>query len=142
MCLGVLDRCTLSMSFIIFISKDLFHGIDKIPLLLPMKQTPKTEACKPAICLPFFFKLGVTLLSWSPPYLRACFSDEKEYQNRLRNTHTVQNKRNESNACTEVPKKTPTRKAASKSESVTLPFGHVSLPSTGCTATTRNSRRM
>lgn len=70
----------------------------KIPLSLPMKESPKTEACKPAIRLLLFSNLGVTLLSWSPPYLRACFSDEKEYQNRLRNTHTVQNKRNESNA--------------------------------------------
>lgn len=95
------------MSFIIFLSKDLFHGIDKIPLSPPMKQTPKTEACKPAICSLLFLKLGMTLLSWSPPCLRACFSDEKEYQNGLRNTHAVQNKRNESNAHSEVLKKTP-----------------------------------
>lgn len=58
----------------------------------------KNEACKPVISLLLFFKLGVTLLSWSLPHPWVGFSDEKEYQNRFRNTHTVQNKRNESNA--------------------------------------------
>lgn len=91
----------------------------------------KNEACKPVISLLLFFKLGVTLLSWSLPHPWVGFSDEKEYQNRFRNTHTVQNKRNESNAVLyrSAWKKTPKRKsceAASSSEPAALPFGHVS----------------
>lgn len=130
MCLGALDSCILSMTFIIFISKDMFPGFDSSPVSLSVKKK-KNEACKPVISLLLFFKLGVTLLSWSLPHPWVGFSDEKEYQNRFRNTHTVQNKRNESNAVLyrSAWKKTPKRKsceAASSSEPAALPFGHVS----------------
>lgn len=75
----------------------MFPGFDSSPVSLSVKKK-KNEACKPVISLLLFFKLGVTLLSWSLPHPWVGFSDEKEYQNRFRNTHTVQNKRNESNA--------------------------------------------